>query len=61
VVDPSSAYVGAVDEIVAALKKEDHEVVEVGPSSPYEDFYIASQLLNADGCKTFKSFPRTGE
>jgi Asp-tRNA(Asn)/Glu-tRNA(Gln) amidotransferase A subunit family amidase len=61
VVDPSPACARAVDEIVAALKKEGHEVVDVDPPSPYEALYIASQLLNADGCKTYKSFFRTGE
>lgn len=34
---------------------------ETGPPSPYEALYIGSQLLNSDGCKTFKSFFRTGE
>jgi Asp-tRNA(Asn)/Glu-tRNA(Gln) amidotransferase A subunit family amidase len=32
-----------------------------GPPSPYEALYLGSQLLNADGCKTFRSFFRTGE
>jgi len=35
--------------------------VDVNPPSPYEALYLGSQLLNADGCKTFKSFFRTGE
>ncbi|KAH7319267.1 amidase signature domain-containing protein [Rhexocercosporidium sp. MPI-PUGE-AT-0058] len=61
VVDPSPACARAVEEVVAALKKEGHEVIDVNPPSPYEALYIASQLLNADGCKTFKSFFRTGE
>ncbi|EHK98119.1 putative Acetamidase [Glarea lozoyensis 74030] len=61
VVDPSPACARAVDEVVAALLKEGHEVVDVEPPSPYEALYIGSQLLNADGCKTFKSFFRTGE
>ncbi|KAF8865384.1 amidase signature enzyme [Acephala macrosclerotiorum] len=61
VVDPSPACARAVDEVVAALKKEGYEVVDVEPPSPYEALVIASQLLNADGCKTFKSFFRTGE
>lgn len=61
VVDPSPACQRAVDEVVAALRKESHEVIDVEPPSPYEALYIASQLLNADGCKTFKSFFRTGE
>jgi Asp-tRNA(Asn)/Glu-tRNA(Gln) amidotransferase A subunit family amidase len=61
VVDPSPACARAVEEVVQVLKKEGHEVVDVEPPSPYEALYIASQLLNADGCKTFKSFFRTGE
>ncbi|KAH6669367.1 amidase signature domain-containing protein [Halenospora varia] len=61
VVDPSPACARAVEEAVQALKKQGHEVVDVEPPSPYEALYIASQLLNADGCKTFKSFFRTGE
>lgn len=61
VVDPSPACVRAIDEVVKALKKEGHEVIDVEPPSPYEALCIASQLLNADGCKTFKSFFRTGE
>jgi Asp-tRNA(Asn)/Glu-tRNA(Gln) amidotransferase A subunit family amidase len=61
VVDPSPACARAVDEVAEVLKKEGHEVIDVTPPSPYEALYIASQLLNADGCKTFKSFFRIGE
>jgi len=61
VVDPSPACARALEEVVQVLKKEGHEVVDVDPPSPYEALYIASQLLNSDGCKTFKSFFRTGE
>ncbi|KAH8679872.1 amidase signature domain-containing protein [Tricladium varicosporioides] len=61
VVDPAPACARAVEEVVQALQKQGHEVVDVEPPSPYEALYIASQLLNADGCKTFKSFFRTGE
>ncbi|RDW87688.1 hypothetical protein BP5796_03382 [Coleophoma crateriformis] len=61
VVDPSPACARAVDQVVAALKKEGHEVVDVQPPSPYEALCIASELLNSDGCKTFRSFFRTGE
>ena len=35
--------------------------MDVDPPSPYEGLVIASQLLNSDGCKTFRSFFRTGE
>ena len=61
VVDPSPACARAVDEVVEVLRKEGHEVVDVNPPAPYEALYIASQLLNADGCRTFKSFFRSGE
>ena len=61
VVDPSPACARAVEEVVQALKKEGHEVIDVTPPDPYEALVIASQLLNADGCKTFRSFFRTGE
>ncbi|RQM05856.1 hypothetical protein DH86_00002178 [Scytalidium sp. 3C] len=61
VVDPSPACARALEQVVTALKKEGHEVVDVEPPSPYEALVIASQLLNADGCRTFKSFFRTGE
>jgi hypothetical protein len=36
-------------------------VFDVSPPSPYEALVLASQLLNADGCTTFRSFFRTGE
>jgi len=63
VVDPSPACARALEEVVTALEKEGHEVVDVSSSIPsaYEALCLASQLLNADGCKTFKSFFRTGE
>ncbi|KAH0551569.1 hypothetical protein GP486_007215 [Trichoglossum hirsutum] len=44
-----------------ALQADGHEVVDITPPQPYEALVIASQLLNADGCKTFSSFLRTGE
>ncbi|KAI9744409.1 MAG: hypothetical protein M1818_001938 [Claussenomyces sp. TS43310] len=61
VVDPSPACARALEKVAAALKQDGHEVVDVTPPSPYEALDIASKLLNADGCKTFKSFFRTGE
>ncbi|RDL33172.1 Amidase signature (AS) enzyme [Venustampulla echinocandica] len=61
VVDPSPACARALDEVVAALRKAGHEVIDINPPSPYEALCLASQLLNSDGCKTFKSFQRTGE
>jgi Asp-tRNA(Asn)/Glu-tRNA(Gln) amidotransferase A subunit family amidase len=47
--------------VVSALKAEGHEVVDISPPAPYDALVIASQLLAADGCKTFKSFYQTGE
>lgn len=61
VVEPSPACVRALDTVVSALRSEGHEVIEVDPPSPYEALVIASTLLNSDGCKTFRSFFRTGE
>ncbi|CAD6442287.1 6cce1b58-a90a-4f49-8533-9c3cee7fbd36 [Sclerotinia trifoliorum] len=61
VVDPSPACMRAMDEVVATLEKDGHEVYDVNPPAPYEALYIGSQLLNSDGCRTFKSFFRTGE
>jgi hypothetical protein len=53
--------VRALDRVVSALKAEGHEVVDISPPAPYDALVIASQLLAADGCKTFKSFYQTGE
>lgn len=61
VVDPAPACARALDQVVAALRAEGHEVVDVYPPSPYEALVIASQLLCADGCKTFRSFFHSGE
>lgn len=61
VVDPSPACARAVEEVVQALRKAGHTVEDVTPPSPYEALYLGSQLLNADGCRTFKSFFRLGE
>ncbi|KAL8832768.1 MAG: hypothetical protein Q9191_000038 [Dirinaria sp. TL-2023a] len=61
VVDPSPACNRALNKAVAVLRAEGHEVVDVDPPSPYEGLVIAANLLNADGCRTFRSFFRTGE
>jgi Asp-tRNA(Asn)/Glu-tRNA(Gln) amidotransferase A subunit family amidase len=61
VVIPSPACARALDEAANSLRSHGHTVVDVSPPSPYEALVIASQLLNADGCSTFKSFFRTGE
>lgn len=50
--------------VVNALKDEGHAVFDIKPpakASPYLGLQLASQLLNADGCVTFRSFFRTGE
>ena len=61
VVEPSPACARALDMVVSALQSEGHEIVDVHPPSPYEALVIASNLLNSDGCRTFRSFFRTGE
>jgi Asp-tRNA(Asn)/Glu-tRNA(Gln) amidotransferase A subunit family amidase len=61
VVDPSPACVRALDAAAKALKMQGHDVFEVHPPNPYEALVIASNLLNADGTRTFRSFFRTGE
>ncbi|RKU48471.1 hypothetical protein DL546_003751 [Coniochaeta pulveracea] len=61
VVDPSPACRRALEMVEEALKREGHEIVEISPPDMYEGLQIASLLLNADGCKMFKSFFRTGE
>ena len=61
VVDPAPACARALENVATALRSEGHEVIDVEPPSPYEALVIASQLLNSDGCKTFRSFFRTGE
>lgn len=47
-----------------ALKAEGHTVFDITPpptALPYLALQLGSQLLNADGCVTFRSFFRTGE
>ncbi|KAF2815973.1 amidase signature enzyme [Mytilinidion resinicola] len=61
VVTPAPACARALDQVAAALSSEGHEVFDVTPPSPYEALVIASQLLNADGTRTFSSFFRSGE
>jgi len=61
VVDPSPACARALDMAAQALMAEGHEVFNVAPPNPYEALVIASNLLNADGTRTFRSFFRTGE
>ncbi|GAB7357576.1 hypothetical protein MBLNU459_g0086t1 [Dothideomycetes sp. NU459] len=65
VVDPSPACARALQTAVSALESQGHECFDVvapaAPYSPYEALVLASQLLNADGTTTFKSFFRSGE
>ena len=61
VVDPSPACVRALEKTEAALREAGHEIVEIDPPSLYEGLYLGTHLLNADGCKMFKSFFRPGE
>lgn len=61
VVDPAPACARALERTVSALRTQGHELIDVEPPSPYTALRIASQLLNADGCKTFLAFFRTGE
>jgi len=61
VVTPAPACARGLSLVADALEAEGHTVFDVSPPSPYEALVIASQLLNADGCTTFRSFFRTGE
>ena len=61
VVDPAPACARALQMSATALKEQGHEVFDVSPPSPYEALVIASNLLNADGTQTFRSYFRTGE
>ncbi len=61
VVDPSPACARALQTAASALKSQGHEVFDVSPPDPYESLVIASNLLNADGTRTYRSFFRTGE
>jgi len=65
VIDPAPACARALDMTVSALRDQGHDVFDLtlpsAPHSPYEALCIASQLLNADGTKTYRSFFRAGE
>lgn len=61
VVDPSPACVRALTMAEQALAREGHEIVEINPPDMYHALKLGSALLNADGCRTFKSFMRSGE
>lgn len=65
VVDPSPACSRALQTVVSALQAGGHDTFDLtppsSPASPYDALVVASQLLNADGCRTFRSHFRTGE
>ena len=61
VADPAPACARAVDMAASALTAQGHVVFDIDPPSPYEAMVIASNLLNADGTRTFRSYFRTGE
>ncbi|KAI9784908.1 MAG: hypothetical protein M1835_003471 [Candelina submexicana] len=61
VVTPSPACARALEQVVASLRTEGHDVIDVDPPSPYEALVIASHLLTSDGCKTISSHFRWGE
>ena len=61
VVDPAPACARALENAVSVLRSQGHEVFDVSTPDPYEAMVIASNLLNADGTKMFRSFFRTGE
>ena len=59
VVNPSLACQRAIKITVEALRKSGDEVIEFSPeqlpSHPKDILYLASQLLNSDGTKTYES------
>lgn len=61
VIPPSPACARALESVVSALRSQGHEIIDVSPPSPYTGLLIASTLLTSDGCKTYRSFFRTGE
>ncbi|KKY35389.1 putative fatty-acid amide hydrolase [Diaporthe ampelina] len=61
VVDPSPACTRALKIAEQALAREGHEIVEINPPDMYHALKLGSVLLNADGCRTFKSFMRSAE
>ncbi|GAB7365106.1 hypothetical protein MBLNU230_g6196t1 [Neophaeotheca triangularis] len=61
VVPPTPACARALDVTASALRAQGHTVFDVSPPDTYEALVIASNLLNADGTRTFRSYFRTGE
>ncbi|KAL8763963.1 MAG: hypothetical protein Q9184_000406 [Pyrenodesmia sp. 2 TL-2023] len=61
VVPPSPACLRALTTCTTALSASGHTIIPLNPPSPIRALTLASSLLNADGCRTFLSFFRTGE
>ncbi|KAL8964867.1 MAG: hypothetical protein Q9197_006773 [Variospora fuerteventurae] len=61
VVPPSPACLRALSTATSALSTAGHTVIDLFPPSPARALILASSLLNADGCRTFLSYFRTGE
>ena len=61
VVDPTPACRRALDTVVEALESQGHTAEPISPPSPFRGLVLASVLLNADGCTTFRAPLRTGE
>ncbi|KAL8835972.1 MAG: hypothetical protein Q9170_003095 [Blastenia crenularia] len=61
VIPPSPACARALSTVESALSSAGHSLIDVHPPSPSRALIIASSLLNADGCRTFLSYFRTGE
>ena len=64
VVSPAPVCARALQLVVKALQDQGHEVFDITTplsASPFKGLVLASKLLNSDGCRTFRSFFRTGE
>ena len=67
VVPPSPAITRGLRMAASALERAGHKIQEISISEfpeaamPAYGLQLASILLNSDGCKTFRSFFRTGE
>jgi Asp-tRNA(Asn)/Glu-tRNA(Gln) amidotransferase A subunit family amidase len=65
VVDPAPACARALQTTVDALKQQGHDVfdltVPTAPYAPLDALAIASQLLNAEGTRTYSRFFSRGE
>ncbi|THX00591.1 amidase signature enzyme [Aureobasidium pullulans] len=65
VVDPAPACARALETTASALKVQGHDVFDLtlpsAPHAPLDALAIASQLLNAEGTRTYKRFFNSGE